>query len=689
MPNSLLITIFIISILGSAFAFAFIFSKFNENISVIKSLVFGITGYFFLYVFVSSILFFFDFFSISKAVIICFAAVFGFSVFSLINIKKFKKIKFSKKELIVFLIIVLSAVLLSGSKFGFYGMGQDQGVYQTKAIELIYGNNSNVLNFDYALKALSDSDDYTYFRNKVRELQGYYLVGQTEPFYVDENAGGESGLEGVYHGLPTWPAILALFGRMFGMGNMQQCQTVFFICYLMLVFYILENFKIKILYEITALSILGTTPLIIWISKSALTEMFLAVIMAVFVYLACHENKNARQFVWIPVTVFSVYHVSAYTFMPLFAVCGLMLFLADRRKRTVLSNVLMLFGYFWGFLFSVRLATLYTVFNYLYSVKKYISWDKKELTIFVAAVVAVCIVIFVIVPFLCKIKALNILISKLTENKGIIIKTALFLAVACAILIYAKNNKGSILNPGMNLVAMSLASGLISIPLIFGGIVFIQKEKIKGVPLISLSLIFMYIMAWLSFVRPRISYFYYYGRYDVPFLMILVVFLFVLYRDFGKAGWIPAICFSSVIMYLNYDFMIIKTPDDTKVEWEIVENELKEEKLPNSAVILEQETGTLLEWMLTLKASGVDVYPYDGDLDSQTDRLLQYYDNVYFMYEDTGEFNIEDYTTRNFEHLYTYSFIHSEDNINGSDTWTGYPEFFYSEENHTYVYLHL
>ena len=116
MPNSLLITIFIISVLGSAFAFAYIISLFKQDISVIKAGIFGITGYFFLYVLISSVLFFFDFYSISKAVLICFVPVIGFSVFSLIKIKKFKKIKFSKKELIFFLAIVLSAVLLSGNR---------------------------------------------------------------------------------------------------------------------------------------------------------------------------------------------------------------------------------------------------------------------------------------------------------------------------------------------------------------------------------------------------------------------------------------------------------------------------------------------------------------------------------------------------------------------------------------------
>lgn len=694
MPNSLLITIFIISILGSAFAFAFIFSKFNENISVIKSLVFGVVGYFFIYILTSAALFTFDYFSISKAVVFSLATVLVILSISVIASKKLKKIRFEKKELITVLVIVLFSFLITGSKFGFFGMGQDQGVYQTKAIELIYENNSNVLNFDYALKALNEPSDYKYFRDKVKLLQGYYLVGQTEPFYADDNAGGETGLEGIYHGLPTWPAILALFGRMFGVSHMQDCQTVFFICFLMLTFYILENFRIKILYEAIALSILGTTPLMVWVSKSALTEMFLAVIMAFFVYLLCNEKRDAALFLWVPVAVFSFYHVSAYTLMPLFVICGLLNELRDKRKRAVFATLLMLPVYLAGFLFSIRMASLYTIHNYLQPLRRLsknvldkLSGD-NELTLAVIIAVSACFLSVLIISLLFKISAIKKLIEKAKSNRGLIIKIVSLIVTVLAIFICGKILNGNFSDPRTNLTAVSLATGIISVPLIFAGLVFIRRDRIIGTPMIYIYVTFMYMMIWTVFLRPKISHFYYYGRYDVPFLMIFVVFLFVLYRDFEKTEWIPAVCVSSVILYLNYDVVMIKTPDDTKLPWDVVEAELKQERLPNSAVILEADTETLLEWMLILKASGEEVYPYDGDLNSQSDILSQYYDNVYFFYEDNGDFDITAITEKDYKPLYYYSFVHSEDMVNGTKTWIGYPEYFYNETYYTYIYLY-
>jgi len=613
---------------------------------------------------------------------------------SIIASKKIKKIKFGKKELIVALAVVLFSFLITGSKFGFFGMGQDQGVYQTKAIELIYGNNSNVLNFDYALKALNEPSDYKYFRDKVKLLQGYYLVDQTEPFYADDNAGGETGLEGIYHGLPTWPAILALFGKMFGISHMQDCQTVFFICFLMLTFYILENFRIKTLYEAIALSILGTTPLIVWVSKSALTEMFLAVIIAFFVYLLCNEKKDAALYLWVPVVVFSFYHVSAYTMMPLFVVCGILNWLRDKRKRAVFAVLLMLPVYLAGFLFSIRLAPLYTIYNYFRPISRIseslsnMLKEERELTIVVIVSVIICFLFLILLSNLFRISSIKKQIENAKENKGLIIKIFALAFTVITIFVCGKISKGNLISPNTNLTALSFATGIISIPLIVAGIVFIHKGKKIDGPMLFAYVNYMYLMTWAVLLRPKISHFYYYGRYDVPFLMIFVVFLFVLYRDFKKTEWIPAVCFSAVILYLNYDVVMIKTPDDTKLQWDVVETELNKDRLANSAIILESETETLLEWMLLLKASGVEVYPCDGNLDNQSDRLSQYYDNIYFFYEDNGDFDIDAITEKDYKPLYYYSFTRSEDMVNGSDTWIGYPEFFHSEEYHTYVYLY-
>ena len=666
------------------------------KISIIKAAVIGVVTYFFMYVLVSAALFWFDGFSTAKAFLI--SLVLFVIVVRIITNETRKKITMKNllpdlKEALFFVGIVAAVLILSGTKFGFFGMGQDQGVYQTKAIELIFDNNTNELDFDYAVKNLDDPEEFGYFRDVVKCLQGYYLVRQDEPFSADDNAGGESGLRGVYHGLPTWPAIMALFGKLFGMSHMQDCQTLFLICFLMIAFYILENFRIKTACEAAFIAILATSPQIIWVSKSALTEMFLTVIFAAFIYLACHENKDIRLFMWIPVAVFSFYHVSVYTMMPVFMIIAWINLLADKRKRAVIVPFMMLITYYAGFLFSIRLSTLYTAFNYINPIQKFIKSIEienifdKELTIIVSAVVSACILITVILAVLIRSVKFNSLIGKTEGKTGMILKAVFLIVIAGAVYKYFDLNSGFKFNPNTNIVAMSLACGLITILLAFIGIVLIKHKAIRGIPMSTIAVIFAYIMVWAILFRPKTAYFYYYGRYNVPFLIVPAVFVCVIYKEIKKIDWMPVICAAAVIAYLDYDVIMIQTPDDTNVEWKVVETELAEERLPNSAIVLNSNYRTLIEWMLILKASGADVYPLYGDLDKQTDSLLEKYDNIYFMNESSEEIKIKDYTKKRFEKEYSYYFTHSEDTVNKTYTWIGYPRSFYSEEEELSVYL--
>ena len=693
--NDLLILIFSVSILLCILASLLLIGYYRAEVTIVRAGIFGIIGYFMAYIVISAFFFAFDYFSVFK----CAQATLVAALITLVvagiktKFKSFKKFKFDIKELIFFVFVVSFVLLLSGKKFGFYGMGQDQGVYQTKAIELIYDNNSNVYNFDYALKTLSDPDDYTYFRDKVMELQGYYLLGQSDPFETDETMGGKTGLEGVYHGLPTWPAILALFGRMFGIGHMQECQTVFFICFLMLAFYILENFRIKTLCEAAALAILGSTPLIVWISKSALTEMFLAVIVAAFVYLVCNENRDVRFYMWIPVAAFSVYHVSAYTMMPLFAICGWMYILGDKRAKTFVSFLLMLASYFAGFIFSLYNSTLYTAYNYLIPFRKISKIFTEEmltntdLLIIVSISSGVCLIITIILFVLSQNKKFKELLTDKKEHRGMIIK--LFAAMMTIVILYFYfKNVGYSINPNGNFIALSFATGLISILLCFVGIILCKAKNIKGFPTISIYIMFLYILLWSVLMRPDIQYFYYYGRYDVPYLIILVVFLNVIYKNIQKVDWIPAICAASVLLYLEYDITFCDTPDDTKLDWRVVEKELERDRLPNSAIIVDKERETLIEWMLILKASGAEVYPFTGKLGSQTENLSQYYDNIYFIFEDPAKKQVLVKSPAKYKKSYYYMSDYSEDIINGTETWIAYPKELFSDKKDTFVYLY-
>ena len=300
--------------------------------------------------------------------------------------------------------------------------------------------------------------------------------------------------------------------------------------------------------------------------------------------------------------------------------------------------------------------------------------------------VIIAAVLSIILPFVLKISFIKKL-GKISPNKkGTIIKIVSGIIFLFTLYQYVKINHSLTVSPMMNLVALSFATGIISILLAIIGLFAIAPHKIEGTPIMVILTVFLSLIVWSVFFKPYVDHYYYVGRYIVPYFIVIMVFLDVIYKEIKKFDWIPFVCAASVIMYLDYDFEMIRTPDDTKVEWNVIKEELEKDKLPNSAYIIDYNHETMLEWMLSLKASGEDVYPYDGDLDAQAEKLSKYYDNLYFMHEGRGKLYIDEYTKLPFELECCYTFKHSEDYENKIDSWIGYPNSFFSEEKKLEVF---
>ena len=368
-------------------------------------------------------------------------------------------------------------------------------------------------------------------------------------------------------------------------------------------------------------------------------------------------------------------------------------YLTDQRKRNIAGNILIFISYFVGFVFSASVSSLYTSFNYIGPIRESIPipgnivLNFDTIKILVLSAVIIGIIISLLIPIILKIKKVSGMLLKVSKNEGIIVKIVSLVIMALVIFMFYKKNGGFDFNPNTNLIALSMASGAISIILALFGMIFVRPKNIKGSSYILLYAVFLYIMVWAVTLRPHIQFFYYYGRYNVPFLVVVMAFVCLIYRDLNRIDILPVICSGFVLMYLEYDVVMNDTKDDTKVSWEVVESELQKEKLPQSAVILDNDNDTLLEWMLILKAAGIKVYPKEYDLDEQTDKLLEYYENVYYMHEGKEDFDISEYSDKPYELQYTYTFTHSEDMVNGMESFTGYPNFFFNEEKEIKMFL--
>lgn len=140
------------------------------------------------------------------------------------------------------LVIVLVALPLILTKNELFGMGQDQGVYQVVAINLMNGLTDRQQ--DFAEYYNLSSADQTEFADAVRNyLMGYDIVPEEYPDTIyDRNI---SPVSGIYHGIPTYAAMLALFGKLFGISHMIHLETVIWVCMIFLVSFVCRQMQWK------------------------------------------------------------------------------------------------------------------------------------------------------------------------------------------------------------------------------------------------------------------------------------------------------------------------------------------------------------------------------------------------------------------------------------------------------------
>ena len=125
------------------------------------------------------------------------------------------------------ILVCAGGFVLVAMKHELFGMGQDEGVYQTVAINFLNGVTDRQQDFP-EYHTLSEAQQET-FRNSVYSyLVGYDIGSRAYPDTVYDLS--VSPVSGIYHGIPTYASLLAMWGKLFGMAQMQDVQTVFYGC---------------------------------------------------------------------------------------------------------------------------------------------------------------------------------------------------------------------------------------------------------------------------------------------------------------------------------------------------------------------------------------------------------------------------------------------------------------------------
>ncbi len=499
------------------------------------------------------------------------------------------------------------------NKFGFYGMGQDEGVYQTQAIAFMNRHYENQK--DFQEYELLDEEGKKGFRQFVdSQLVGYYIYDETLPSLSAE--GKASDVSGFYHGIPTFSAMLALWGNLFGMRHMAGIQTVFYICSLFLLFFTCGNLRLREPVKYAVGIIYAFSPIMLWVSKSSLTEMFLACLMIGFLYFMTGSGDGTGIFcAALTVAAFSFYHLTIYTILPIVILIFWGMFLYSKKDGYIYASATVLLTFMISMVIVSKIAATYSfVYNFspLYRFTRLI---RRE----------------TVLPFLLGGSAAGILLSFLLlaagrkglphfPRKGWMGKSCVRLGILVFVVLQLCI-AGRLAGHGYDTLQDAVRHLSITAFAMYGGgvLMILAAAYIFWKPslcwqstgtMIVTGMSAYCILFYTCFLRKDILYHYYYGRYLAPFICIAALMTGIAVNEWktaaGRAAaWIMTAAYMAVCM--PYDFVLAKNDDDTRMQWDILEDVAA--VIPKDAIVYMDPDMGMISYLPLRELTGALIFP--------------------------------------------------------------------------------
>ena len=628
------LTVLFISITLCLGTTAVLFRKRN----IIHILILGICWFFGSYVLSTMVLFLLDVYTLSRGLTVtagtdgCVLAVI------LLSGRPFLRAKselFAKPDMNIFLlplIISLIGLPFVSQKNELFGMGQDEGVYQCQAINFIYGRDDRQQEFDEYW--FLDSDDAREnFQTAVHNrLVGYDVPGEDYPDTVYDRE--ISPVSGSYHGIATYSAMPALCGKLFGVRHMADIQTVFYILAIFLICFICDNLKLHFPAKLTASLITAFSPVVIWVAKSSLTEMFLSVLILLFLFfLTDAEHPEQYRYSLIPVAVFSCYHVSVYTIIPCFLIIYAGMYFFTGRKIFAVFLPLTVLGYLLSYLVMRQVQPFYTMNNYRFVFTGAVNISNITQTVIFTsiAIMMLCTVYILLVWKFRKSPSLEGFL--LVKSRETLMQILLILMTALPLIyISMKAVQKYTTFPefvSLTLVGFAQNAGVILFPL--GVLMCLARPGVflRNKETLVIFIAFFYcVLIYSALLRPDIDYYYYYARYLVPFIPVAVLTAVTALDGIGAKLLIPAVL-GSLCFSMPYSSFLIHHQDDTRMEWTVL-NDITEKIHPKDCVVISNDYLSML-WLPVRAITGAHVYPAEKHTETQMMNLISRYDHVYFI----------------------------------------------------------
>ena len=613
-------------------------SKFTLLFCAISILLFSIDRFWYRYALISELLF---------SVLYC-------AAFCRKNKKNFK-IRCSLNNVLIPLIICCVAIPFTAQKAEYFGMGQDEGVYQTEAIYLANNGISLYRSFD-EYDVLPSAEEKTQYVDFLEGAVGYYRLDHTLSMeeYSNKSAAFEKKDEttGVYHGIHVFSALLGLWIKLFGIRNMLGIITLLYFCSIFLFYYSLQNLRLKRSVTILSATLFAFSPLILWLSKTTYSESLVILALCLYLfYFTIPEKKTGDVFsMGVSAAYMSCVHIMFLVLYPVFWLVNI-IFAAWNIDRRYLKNNVIMAAAIIAFSISFSATSLYYYYYNLglLFVEPVITIDNILIWIIAGALISapLGLAAFRIITNIDKTKTARaiVLASRVLICLSMVYVCWHFYQFGYGLVEETVYNAGIIKTGKAALFHSSIWAlicycGVLVFPYTFVAVFSCKKEDFKTDIQVNIILLFTWFaVVYGAVMKSEVWYYFYYSRYLGYVIPVVLLFFADRVNEIKRteifrvvAIGIPAV---SLVCMLAIDVPSAVNKDDTFIEWDTLES-IAEEVDPGDAIIIDQPLQ--LKYALALKElTGAGVYPVMSDFNNQEAVLKDNYEDVFILSDEEVE----------------------------------------------------
>ena len=623
-----------------------LYGPFNrKELDVINIIVLSCSCSVLLYCTISLFLFAFDIFSFQRVLLIEDAIVLSTALWHIwrYGIKVNTEYLWIKKWKWKAIICVI-ALMATWKNAELFDMGQDEGVYQNEAIYLATGHYSIIHDFE-EYNLLNDDSEKAEFKEMIdRDFTGFYFQRElTYPVSLIEN-NTTSEVSGVFHGLHTYSAFLGLWGLLFGLKNMMGAQSFLFVLSSLLFCHTLENLAIKKYMKVILSLLFVFSPLMLWISKTAYSEILRILSVDLFLVYVTVPEKKTEDIIGMAASeaFFIIIHVVSLLFYPLFWVIHLYLIIKTKKKQYSYS--------FW--LPAISLAVSACCYG---SISTQYYYDNLS-RLFIEPIITRHNILFWIIGgtlvslvFLYIIPAMLQNTDSKLHDKWLLTLSKVLIVIGITYGLYrgfclargtvepipvysgyrsAYLGKGVIAFLYTSVWALTLLSGLFILPATICKTLFIKKEKL-GKTGVILTILFSYMVCLFGFVlKSEVYYYFYYARY-FSYLIPIILIQFAGSIQASKEARITWLSGASLLVALIFSVPVLIWKDDTLLQWRALD-EIVNNIQEDSAIIIDRSITK--KFGIAVKAmSDADIFPLTENLTTMEKNLLKHYSHLYLL----------------------------------------------------------